>query len=86
MWNIIVGGSFLGALYYLLFRGALFRAILWGFGWYGLAITLDRIIYLQSSPMTIFNHFIHWSFIIGFVIALLAIITTKYSEKKNVQV
>ena len=86
MWNIVVGGSFLGGLYFLVFRGAIFRAILWGFGWWGLSINLDRISFLQSSPMTIFSYFIHWSFIIGFVITLLAIITTKYSEKKNVQV
>lgn len=79
MYDILIGGSILAALYYLVLRGYLFRGIIWLFGFYGLAITLDRIPLFHQAPVLAFTHPVSWAYFISFFIALAAIITTKYS-------
>lgn len=84
MWDLLFGGLFLTALYYGLIRGYLFRGIMWLFGYYGLAITLDRATFLHDAPLVAFSHPLPWSFLISFAITLAAILTTRFSKKKEI--
>lgn len=84
MWDLIVGGIFLTGLYYFFVRGYAFRFCLWAFGYYGLAITLDRAAFLHDAPLIAFSHPLPWSFLIAFAITLVAILTTRFSKKKEI--
>lgn len=80
MYDLIIGGIVLTSLYFLFIKGHFFRAAMWMFGYYGLAITLDRLSFLQPIPIVAFSYSISWGYLISFFITVAAIITTKYSQ------
>ena len=81
MYELIFGGSILASIYYFIYRGLIFRLIMWLWGYYGLALTLDRSQTLHQAPIIAFNYPVSWAYIISFIITLAAILTTKYTNK-----
>lgn len=81
MFNLIASITILGALYWGFIRGYIWRALMWIFSVYGMSEALNHIDALKSSPIIILGHPIEWSIVISFIIAALAIITTKINKE-----
>lgn len=63
-------------LWLLLVKGALWKLILGGFGWFGIYIFLATQLHLdETSPFK--DNFMSWAAIVPTIIVLLALATTK---------